>query len=197
MSLQLVALDCPACGSAMGGRSHDVIFFCGHCGSAALLEENGLQTVESTALLPEPGRHARTWKPAWIIEADVTVAERIRQGGRNTDGWQGPRTFVVPAFALSLAELVALARALSEVAGEVGEVPRDPIHGGTLAREDALTFARHIVVGDEVRKRDKLASVSVVIDETSHRLAAIPFEDVGDGRLRCAITGVVVRVEDV
>ena len=197
MNLHLVALDCPACGSSMDGRSRDVIFFCGHCGSAALLEPEGLRTVESTALLPAPGRHARIWKPAWVIEADVTVGDRVRQGGRRTEGWQGHRTFVVPAFSLSLLDVVTLARALLEGAGEVGEVPREPIHGGTLAVEDALTFARHIVMGDEVRRSDMLASVTVDIHEISKRLAAIPFEDAGNRRLRCAITGVVLsQIED-
>ena len=99
----------------------------------------------------------------------------------------------MPAFALPLTDLVLLARALSEAAGSTGEVPREPIRGGTMAVADALTLARHIVVGEEVRQPDMLASVDVEIRETSHRLVAIPFEDGGDGRLRCAITGVVVR----
>ena len=192
MNLHLVALDCPACGSAMSGGGNDVIFFCSHCGSAALLEEEGLEVMESSALLPSPGRHATVWKPAWIIEAEVSVDERVRHGGRRSDGWRGETTFVMPAFRIPLVDLVILARALSEAAGGVGEVPREPIRGGTLAYEDALVLARHIVVGDEVRKPDALASVGVEITEKSHRLAAIPFEDAGDGRLKCAITGVVV-----
>ena len=193
MSLRLIALDCPACGSAMGGEASDVIFFCAHCGSAALLGREALETVPSSALLPAPGRHARLWKPAWILEAEVSVTGRQRAGGGRSDGWRGERTFVVPAFALPLPDLVLLSGGLSEAAGTVGEVPREPIRGGTLAFEDAVTLARHLVVRDEVRKPDKLASVDVGIVEKSHRLAALPFEDAGNGRLRCAITGVVVR----
>lgn len=193
MTLRLVALDCPACGSAMAGDRSDVIFFCSHCGSGALLGAEGLDVVESSALLPAAGRHARIWKPAWLLETAVTVSDRRRAGGRSSDGWRGERAFVVPAFGLPLADLVLLSRALSEVAGTVGEVPREPIRGGTMAAADAVTVARHIVMGDEVRKPDMLASVDVEIRETSHRLVATPFEDGGDGRLRCAITGVVVR----
>jgi hypothetical protein len=192
VSLRLIALDCPACGSAMSGDPSDLVFFCGHCGSAALLGEGGLETVESTALLPAPGRHARLWKPAWVLEAEVTVGAR-QSGGSQSRSWRGDRTFVVPAFALPLADLVILARALSEAGGTVGEVPREPIRGGTLAFEDAVTLARHLVVGDEVRKPGTLETVRVVISEKAHRLAATPFEDAGDGQLRCAITGVVVR----
>lgn len=193
MTLRLIALDCPACGSAMGGDASDVIFFCAHCGSAALLGREALETVASSALLPAPGRHARLWKPAWILEAEVSVTGRQRAGGGRSDGWRRERSFVVPAFALPLPDLVLLGRALSEAAGTVGEVPREPIRGGTLAFEDALTLARHLVIGDEVGQRDQLASVEVAIVERSHRLAATPFEDGGDGRLRCAITGVVVQ----
>lgn len=192
MTLRLIALDCPACGSAMRGDAHDVLFFCSHCGSGALLEHDGLQIVESTALLPAPGRHARLWKPAWIIEAEITVDDRIRADGRRTQGWRDVHTYVMPAFPLPLDDLIRLARALSEAAGTVGEVPREPIRGGTLALEDALTLCRHIVVGDEVRRSDMLASVRVEVREQAHRLAAIPFEEKAGG-LRCAVTGVTVR----
>jgi hypothetical protein len=194
MKLHLIPLDCPACGSAMAGESHDVIFFCAHCGSAALLEANGLETVESTALLPTPGRHARIWKPAWLIEADVTVKERIRSDGRHTQGWQDEQTFVIPAFQVSLVDLMQLARALTTAAGAVGEVPREPVRGGTLAFEDALTLARHIVVGEEVRKPDTLASVQVEITDRTRRLAAIPFEK-DKHAWRCAVTGVAISTE--
>ena len=163
MTLRLIALDCPRCGSAMTGDGSDVIFFCSHCGSAALLGTEALEPVESSALLPAAGRHARVWKPAWRIEADVTVSERRRAGGRETPGWRGERSFVVPAFALPLPSLVQLSRALSEAAGTVGEVPREPIRGGVLGLEDAVTLCRHLVVGDEVRRPDKLASVEVEI----------------------------------
>jgi hypothetical protein len=192
MTLRLIGLDCPDCGSAMRGDPHDVLYFCTHCGSGALLEDNGLQTVDSSAFLPAPGRHATIWKPAWVIEAEVTVDDRIRADGRRTQGWREARTFVMPAFPLPLEDLIRLARALSTAAGTVGEVPREPIRGGTLTLEDAVTLCRHIVVGDEVRRSDMLASVRVQVQVQVHRLAAIPFED-ENGRLRCAITGVTVR----
>lgn len=193
MTLRLVALDCPACGSAMQGEGRDVIFFCAHCGSGALLGVESLEIVESTALMPAPGRHARMWKPAWLCEVDVEVSERRQASGRSSDGWREDRTYVVPAFPLPLPDLVLLARSLADAAGTAGEVPREPIRGGTLALGDAVTLIRHLVIGDEVRKPDMLAAVDVQISERSHRLVAIPFEDAGDGRLRCAITGVVVR----
>jgi hypothetical protein len=195
MKLHLVSLDCPSCGSALRGEGLDTIFFCDHCGDAATLDEEGLQMVESAALLPAPGRSAREWRPAWLIEADVSVSERVRAKGRQTEGWRARKTFVIPAFAISLDDLTRLSRALSETAGETGEVPREPIHGGTVALEDAVTIARHMVIGDEVRKSDMLASVQVDIDVNASRLVAIPFEPTNVG-LRCSITGVTVRESD-
>ena len=99
---------------------------------------------------------------------------------------------MIPAFEMPLGDLTRIARALSEVAGETREVPREPIHGGTLAVEDAVTLIRHLVIGDEVRKSDMLASVAVDIDVMSSRLVAIPFETTQTG-LTCSITGVTVR----
>ncbi len=195
MSLKLVSLDCPSCGSALRGEGLDTIFFCEHCGDAATLGEDGLEMVEGSALAPAPGRHPALWRPAWLIEADVTVGERLRSGGRKSEGWGARRTYIIPAFVTPLGDLTRLARALSEAAGTTAEVPREPIHGGTLAIEDAVTLIRHIVIGDEVRKSDMLASVRVDIDVVANRLVALPFEKSGDG-LRCAITGVTVRTEN-
>jgi hypothetical protein len=192
MTLRLVSLDCPSCGSALHGEGLDTIFFCDHCGDAATLGEEGLEMVESAALVPAAGRSARTWRPAWLIEAEVTVSERVRHRGRRSDGWQERRTFVIPAFEMSLGDLTRIARALAEVIGETREVPREPIHGGTLGVDDAVTLIRHIVIGDEVRKSDMLASVMVDIDVASSRLVAIPFEPTDQG-LQCSITGVTVR----
>lgn len=192
MNLGLVSLDCPSCGSALQGEGLDTIFFCDHCGDAATLDENGLKMVDSAALLPAPGSSAREWRPAWMLEVDVTVGERVRAKGRRTEGWQARKKYVIPAFALPLDDLTRLARALSEAAGETGEIPREPIHGGTVAFEDALTIVRHIVIGDEVRKSDMLASVQVDIEVVFRRLVAIPFEPTNVG-LRCSITGVSVR----
>ncbi len=194
MTLRLVSLDCPSCGSALHGEGLDTIFFCDHCGDAATLEDDGLQMVESTALLPSPGRHASEWRPAWLVVAEVTISDRVRAKGRQSKGWQARRTFVIPAFATPLEDLTRIARALSEAVGETGEVPREPIRGGTLALDDAVTMIRHILIGNEVRKSDMLTSLQVDIEVVESRLVAIPFEPTNVG-LRCAITGVTVRAE--
>ena len=192
MSLRLINLDCPSCGSAMRGEGFDTIFFCSHCGDAAVLEDEGLQTVDSTALMPTPGRHARVWKPAWRFEVQVRVTQRVRADGRKTPDWEDRKTFFIPAFDLPLDDLTRLSRALSEVAETVAEVPREPIHGGTLALDDALELIRHILIGNEVRRSDMLASVMVDVKEVSRSLVALPF-DSGKGKLRCAVTGTTVQ----
>lgn len=195
MTFRLVSLDCPSCGSALHGEGFDTIFFCDHCGDAATLGEEGLKMVESAALLPATGRFARVWRPAWLVEADVAVKERTPYRGRRTGDWQARRRFVIPAFAMPLGDLTRISRAFSEVAAETTEVPRQPIHGGNLALEDAVTLIRHLVIGDEVRKSDMLASLDVGIEVVESRLVAIPFEPTVVG-LRCSITGVTVRTSD-
>jgi len=167
------------------------MFLCPHCGTGSVLGPEGLERVESTAILPAPGRRAQLWKPAWVLETEVEVGQRIRAGGRPTDGSRGQRRFVVPAFPLPLRSLSALARALSTGAGEPGEVPRAPLPGGTLHLDDAVTFARFLVVSEEVARPDTLASVEVEVRVLRFRLAALPFERDGDN-LRCAVTGVRV-----
>ena len=191
MSLRLISLDCPSCGSAMRGEGLDTIFFCSHCGDAAVLEDEGLQTVDSTALMPAPGRRAGVWRPAWRFEVQVRVHHRVKADGRSTPDWEAKKTFVIPAFDLSLADLTRVSRAISKVSEGTRETPREPIRGGTLSIEDALTLVRHLLIGDEVRRPDLLASVTVDVEEVSRGLVALPFEEIEKG-LRCAVTGVVI-----
>ena len=191
--LGLVNLDCPSCGSAMKGEGRDTLFFCSHCGRAAVLEADGLAPVDGTALLPAPGRHPNVWRPGWRLEVEVRVHQRRCADGRETPGWEGRRLFFIPAFELALDDLGRLARALSGISETTGEVPREPVRGGTLSHGDALVFVRHLLVGDEVRRSDMLASVSVDVTEVGRGLVALPFE-AGDGTLQCAVTGVTVRV---
>jgi hypothetical protein len=195
MTLRLISLDCPSCGSALHGEGLDTIFFCDHCGDAAILGEEGLEMVESAALLPASGRSARSWRPAWLIEADVAVKERTRYRDRRAGDWEKQLHFIIPAFAMPLGDLTRISRAFSEATAETAEVPREPIHGGTLALEDAVTLIRHIIIGNEVRRSDMLASLEVDIEVLESRLVATPFEPI-DGGLRCSITGVTVRDND-
>lgn len=98
----------------------------------------------------------------------------------------------MPAFALPLPDLCRLARALSQVAGATAEVPHEPVPGGRLQLGDALTFVRHLVVGEEVGRPDLLATVEVSVVPADHRVVALPFARDGQ-RLRCAVTGVSVE----
>ncbi|MCP4901211.1 MAG: hypothetical protein GY906_29940, partial [bacterium] len=151
MSIRLISLDCTSCGSALKAGPQDILFICDHCGAGATLGDEGLERVESTALMPRKGRRAQVWRAAWVLETEVVVDQRVRADRRPTPGWSGSRTFWIPAFSLPLNSLTKLARALSTAAGEYGEVPHEPILGGSLSLADALTVARHLVVGDEVR----------------------------------------------
>lgn len=192
MDFRLANLDCPACGSAMTGASHDILFLCSHCGSGAVLEGNGLETVASSAFLPTPEHRAELWRPAWAIEAKVDIDQRWLFGGRQTGDWSGHRTFVMPAFALELADLVVLARALTSVTPTPGEIPKEACHGGTLSLDDARLLIRYLVISEEVRKPDTLSTINVALTPLAHRIVATPFEYDGD-LLKCAISGVRVR----
>lgn len=182
MNIAFVALDCPSCGSALKADSHDILFLCNHCGCGAVLDDDGIRQMESTALMPAAGRRATTWRPGWMLEADVTVDHRIIASGSLTEGSRRKRRFVIPAFPLPLADLNTLVKAMIRLSPSMSEIPREPIRGGTLALEDAVTLVRHILVGEEVNKRDKLASVMVEVAVTSQRLVAMGPSTKGSAR---------------
>ena len=143
------------------------------------------------SLAPAPGRRAEVWRRAGVVETHVTVTGRVRADGRPTAGWEDDRIFVIPAFELGIRDLTRLSLALGRAFGATGEVPREPVTGGVLSLNDALVLVRYLVVGEEVRKPDMLATVEVSVEERAHRLAAVPFERTPDG-LRCAVTGVTL-----
>lgn len=195
MALRLVPLDCPACGSALTGDQVSVLLMCSHCGSGAVIGASGLERIEGAALLPAPGRRAERWLPGWEITVTVQISDRVRADGRRTEDRREERVFVIPAFDLTLSDMERLARAMVAAVPSSGTVPREPIGGGSLGLEDALTFVRFLVVGEEARRADLLASVSVGLHHTRGRLLAMPFEDAGKGRLRCAVTGVEIGLD--
>jgi len=192
MDFRLINLDCPACGSAMKGESSDLLFFCTHCGSAAILGDDELELIESHALLPLPGRRAEVWKPAWKIDVDINISDRRLFRGRKTPDSSDKRSFLIPAFAMPVSDLALLSRGLSKLHSTAAEVPHEPCRGGTLAYGDALSFIRYLVVGGEVERPDKLASIKVEITDLAHEIYAIPFQR-ADRFLICSLTGIKIR----
>ena len=115
-----------------------------------MLGAEGSSRSNATALLPATERRARRWQPAWVLEPG--------RGQRSSPGRRPPhrrlgaeRSFVVPAFSLPLRSLPPVPCPIELGCGP-GEVPHEPVPGGTLARADAETFARHLVVGEEVAR---------------------------------------------
>lgn len=195
MDYRLIDLDCPACGSAMTAGQFDVLFFCAHCGSGAILADDGLEVVTGASILPAAGRRAEVWKPAWMLEVDAAVDNRRVQGGTQTRGWAERRRYLVPAFDLPLTDLRLLANALSQAAkGDLARIPSLPCHGGVLSRDDALVFVRDLIVGAEVARPDNLATLEVRVNLVDSSLVALPFARVGP-RLTCSITGTTIRTE--
>jgi len=189
MDFRLINLHCPACGSAMRGEPTDILFFCTHCGSAATLGTEGLDLLESTAILPAAGRRAEIWKPAWMIEAEVSIEDRIRFNGARTTPSRSRRSFLIPAFEVAMRDLSRLTRALSAAIGNTGEIPHEACHGGVLDLEDAIVLLRHLCLEEEIEKPDRLASIKIDLHPVSHRFCLIPFEKDRAG-LRCAVTGI-------
>jgi len=188
MTLRLISLACPSCGSAMRAQPYDIVYLCSHCSAGAFLGEHQLEVVKSCAILPRSGSRAELWRPAWMLDADVVVAERRLADGRTTPGSSTKRRFVIPAFALSLQDQTELGSALTNAKQSLSTVPHEPVLGGTLSRGDAETIARHLVVGKEVRRPDMLASVQVTLTVYGTYLAATPFARAGE-QLVCSVTG--------
>lgn len=195
MDFRLINLHCPSCGSAMKGDPTDILFVCTHCGAGAILADEGLEILRTTALLPAAGRRAEIWKPAWKIEADISIADRVLFGGRRSVSSTTRRKFLLPAFDLKLRDLSRLSRGLSNTEESISEIPHEPCRGGRLELSDALILLRYLIIEEEAEQPDRLASLKVEIQPLSHKLCLIPFEKSGS-QLRCAITGISISAGD-
>ncbi len=94
----LAGLTCHSCGPSFTAETSDILFLCRHCGAGVVLGEQELELVGSTALLPAPGRRAELWRPAWLLEAEVELHERVSAAGHRSPPGKSRRSFVIPAF---------------------------------------------------------------------------------------------------
>jgi hypothetical protein len=138
VTLRLLRLACPQCGSQIAAEGEDVVYYCVSCRSGFVLDPQaaaGLAPVE-VAFVTAPAAAAGRWLPFWALPARITLHEREGSrglldgiaallGGGDGSGAGGTTegTFAIPAFAAPLAELTALAARYTQALPKLGARP--------------------------------------------------------------------------
>ena len=180
MSLQpvrLIPLLCTRCQAAVPAKPDEVAWVCSQCGQGLLLSlEKGvlpLPVYYSPGLAPN-----QTGSPFWVTMAQVTLQRRIFGGGdQSADAarfWQTSKRFFVPAYTLTLDQMVELGMRYVLQPPLLQPGPPAAFAPVTLSPEDVQPMAEFIVMGVEANRRDRLKEVQITIQTGAAELWILP-----------------------
>jgi DNA-directed RNA polymerase subunit RPC12/RpoP len=162
-------LLCPNCGGDLPLEPHDVIFACGACSHAWLIDGQDLLPVPFGVAAPPRGTSAADLdhRPIWILaaagdpacEANPAAAPAARGHGldridRGGSASRTPRCFVPAFHAPSLKLVKDLATRLSQRNPELELVPEahTPLAGCVLDAADAAAVGSFVAAGTRLRR---------------------------------------------
>jgi len=196
MTLELVALDCPTCGSSVEAEGGDVVYYCISCRNGYFFDrqDRALRPVD-VAFVALSHVSAERYLPFWHLPATIEIHQRDAQAGSFrgliksfaslfTDD-SGPSraagSFVVPAFDASLAAVTELVRRYTLAFPSLGEKLGERLVGGCYGVEDARKLAHFALIATEVERPDLLKKLDYSIEFGAARLLGVPFVEQGGG----------------
>jgi hypothetical protein len=164
----LVPLLCPRCSTPVPAAVEEVAWVCAQCAQGLVLDVEkglGLLEVNYAAGIPAAGIPAnQPGKPYWVVDGQVTLIRLAYSGGKRENDeaaqfWGAPRRFFVPAFDISLENLLSDAtnRLLNPPALQAG--PPALFSPVTLPPANIQPAAEFIVMAIEAGRKDKLKKV--------------------------------------
>ena len=176
--VNLIPLVCPRCGTPVPALVEEVAWVCAQCAQGLLLDEQkglGLLEVNYAAGILA----ADLGKPYWVVDGQVTLSRQAYSGGRReTDEaglfWSAPRRFFIPAFNISLENLLSDAthRLLTPPALQPGQAAR--FYPATLPAANIQPVAEFIVMAIEAGRKDKLKKVDFSLQLSAPVLWILP-----------------------
>lgn len=158
-SVRLIPLQCPRCSTPVHAQPDEVAWVCAQCGQGMLLSaEDGAGPLDVFFSSSIPQNAAG--RPFWVTRGVVRLLERQTYRGNASqemqEFWGVPRLFYVPAFQLSIEEIVATGvRMLRQpVRMESGSPSRfAPV---VLGPESVRPVAEFMVMSIEAERKDAL-----------------------------------------
>jgi len=173
----LVALQCVRCNTPVPAEADEVAWICQNCGQGLLLDENlGLKPITVHSAAHEGP--AKPWKPFWIALGRVRFSRRESYGRDSAPEprWAQPARFVLPAFATSVEQAVAIGVNLLLRPPELTEGRAQPLHGATVLPDQIGPLARFVVLTIEADRDDKLEAIDFTVELDPPELWCLPFE---------------------
>ena len=182
--IHLTPLVCVQCRQPILAQPTEVAWVCETCGSGNLLESDGqvrlLQVFYSPAL-----KSGVKGRPFWVSQGRVSISSRQTYKGDESrtanEFWSGPRLFCIPAFQISLQEIVSTGMKmlrepgfLQQAAGQPESGSKMPFVPVTTPPEDMQPLAEFIVLAIEADRRDALKTVNFHVQLETPQLWVLP-----------------------
>jgi hypothetical protein len=174
---RLIPLLCVRCSQPLPAQVDEVAWACPNCGQGQLLsQDDQLAAVEihySADL--EPGARGR---PFWVAQGEVSDLVRKRFKGDQSKEmqryWASPRRFFVPAYEMSLEQIVETGLKLIETQPALSPGPPAEFLPVTVLPDDVRALAEFIVLAVEAARKDHLSRLQFDLQLGEAELWIIP-----------------------
>ena len=174
--VELIQLICIRCKSPLPARPDEAAWVCAQCGQGMRLDEDrGL--VELAVNFASGIPTGASGKPFWVADGSVALQRETFSGNQSRESaqfWSQPRRFYVPAYALSLEELLAAGTALllnPPIVNPGTAVSFVPV---VLPVEDVHATVEFIIMAVEAGRKDMLSNVQFSLNLSDPSLWVLP-----------------------
>ena len=177
--IELIPLRCIRCETPVPAEGEEIAWVCSQCGQGLLLDERqGLESLDIHYSKAVPA--GEKGQPYWVTRGSVNLTREVHQSWQGTRQreadqlWGQKRQFVIPAFTISLDELLHLSTFLFTNPPELIDGPVTPFEAVTLSPRDLSSLIEYIILAVEAGRSDDIKSISVSVEVEAPSLWVLP-----------------------
>jgi hypothetical protein len=161
--VELIPMLCLKCQQPVLAQTDEVVWYCQNCGQGMLLSDDQGMLPQVFHFSGGIAANAQG-KPVWVVAGTVTMQRETFSGDNSRDSqqfWAQPRWFFIPAYSLTLDQLVESGlKFLKEPLALQESGSAAPFLAVTIHPEDLLPLAEFIIMAVEAERRDQLQSIN-------------------------------------
>lgn len=176
-AVRLIPLLCTRCQAPVPAKPDEVVWVCEQCGQGLLLdEEKGVvpQDLFFSAAIAQNG----IGRPYWVSRGQVTITNRQTYSGNQTKAatefWATPHLFFVPAWKVSVEEVVSSGVKLLRNPPGIEPGARTRLQAVVLSPRDVRPLAEFMVMSIEADRSDAMRELLFKLDLDQPQLWVIP-----------------------
>jgi hypothetical protein len=177
-AVELIPLVCTRCQTAVPAQVDEVAWVCANCGQGLLLDDQ-LGAAPLEVHFAAGLKAGQKGHPFWVTRGTVTIQSRRIFGGGDQSGagqqyWAQARTFLIPAFACTLDQVVQFGTDLLAHPPALQEGSAGAFEAVVTLPDEVKAYAEFIVMGIETGRKDKLKELNFQIQLEPAQLWIMP-----------------------